>query len=253
MRRHYFIAVASWLMLPLTAPASASEITLLSGRGFSPVLDTVLGEFEGATGHRLKISYGPGNKISERVRNGEPVDLVIIPLPIVNDLVKSGKIRADSVVSIARSDVGMGVRAGTPKPNISSLDAFKEWLLAAKAIVCSDPAIGATTSVYFTRMLDSLGIADQLKAKIRFVPDAHTADYVARGEADIAVQLGNELLTVPGIEVVPLPADFRTNDFVFAAGITTAASEPDAARTFIQFLTSPAAVLVIRAKHLDPG
>lgn len=249
------VLLAIWLSFSLWGPrrADAAEIILLSGRGFSPVLDAVVGEFERTTGHAVKINYGPGNKIGERVRAGEPADLIIIPLPIVNELMKQGKIRENSTVNIARSDVGMGVRAGTPKPNVASPDAFKQWLLAAKSIVCSDPAIGATTSVYFTRMLDRLGIADQMKAKIRFVPDAHTADYVARGEADIAVQLGNELLTVPGIEVIPLPAEFRSNDFIFAAGIATNAKEPEASQALIQFLTSPAAESVIKAKHLDPG
>jgi molybdate transport system substrate-binding protein len=147
----------------------------------------------------------------------------------------------------------MGVRAGATKPNTGSFDAFKGWLLAAKLIVCSDPAIGATTSVYFTRMLERLGIADQMKPKIKFVSDAHTADYVAKGEADIAVQLGNELLAVPGIEFVPLPPEFRTKDFIFSAGITTGAKEPEAGRALIQFLVAPTAIPVIKAKHLDPG
>jgi molybdate transport system substrate-binding protein len=98
-----------------------------------------------------------------------------------------------------------------------------------------------------------LGIADQMKPKIRFATDAHTADYVASGEADVAVQLGNELLAVSGIEIIPLPAEFQTNDFVFAAGIATAAKQPEAAKAFIQYLTSPAGVAVIKAKHLEAG
>jgi molybdate transport system substrate-binding protein len=249
------LILAVSLSLPLCAAkvANAAEINVLSGRGFSPVLDAVVGDFEQKTGHTVKISYGPGNKIGERVRADEPADLVIVPFPIVSELVKQGKIREGSTVNIARSDVSMGVRAGTVKPNINSLDAFKQWLLATKSIVCSDPAIGATTSAYFTRMLDRLGIADQMKPKIRFVTDAHTADYVARGEADVAVQLGNELLTVSGIEIIPLPAEFQTNDFVFAAGIATAAKQPEAAKAFIQYLTSPAGVAVIKAKHLEAG
>jgi molybdate transport system substrate-binding protein len=155
--------------------------------------------------------------------------------------------------SAATFSESLGIRAGAPKPDIDSLDAFKRWLLDAKLVVCSDPAIGATTSVYFTRMPERLGIADQMKPKIKFVPDAHTADYVARGEADIAVQLGNELLAVPGVEFVPLPPQFQTKDFIFSAGITTSAKEPTAAKELIQFLVAPAAIPVIKAKHLKPG
>jgi molybdate transport system substrate-binding protein len=235
------------------AIANAAEIKLLSGRGFSSVLDALVGDFERSTGHKVSISYGPGHKISERIRGGEMADLVILPLPLVGELVKQGKLITGSTVNIAHSDVGMGVRAGTQKPDISSLDVFTRSLLATNLIVCSDPAIGATTSVYFTRMLERLGIADQMKPKIRFVSDTHTADYVAKGEADIAVQLGNELLAVPGIEFVPLPPEFQTKDFIFTAGITTNSKEPEASKALVQFLAAPAAISVIKAKHLDPG
>ena len=120
----------------------------------------------------------------------------------------------------------------------TSLDAFKRSLLATNVIVLSDPKIGATTNAYFMRMLERLGIADQMKAKVKFVSDAHTADYVAKGEAEIAVQLGNELLAVPGIEFVPLPTEFQTKDFIFSAGIATNAKEAEASRVLIQFSES---------------
>jgi molybdate transport system substrate-binding protein len=233
--------------------AQAAEIKLLSGRGFSPVLDTLAGQFEGATGNKVTISYGPGQAVRDRIRDGEMLDLTILPFPLVEELLKQGKIVDGSIVNIAHSDVGMGVRAGAPKPDTSSPDAFRRSLLAARLIVCSDPAIGATTSVYFTRMLEALGIADQMKPKIKFVSDTHTADYVARGEAEIAIQLGNELLAVPGIEFVPLPPEFRTKDFTFSAGIATSAKEPAAAKALIEFLVAPAELPVIKAKHLDPG
>jgi|NGEPerStandDraft_6_1074524.scaffolds.fasta_scaffold17483_5 molybdate transport system substrate-binding protein len=249
------VAGASFSLFGLVgaANANAAEIKLLSGRGFSPVLDALGGEFERTTGHKVTISYGPGHKISERIRDGEMVDMAILPSPLINELVKQGKIVGGSTVNIAHSDVGMGIRAGTQKPDTSSLDAFKRSLLAANVIVLSDPKIGATTNAYFTRMLERLGIADQMKAKVKFVSDAHTADYVAKGEADIAVQLGNELLAVPGIEFVPLPPEFQTKDFIFSAGVSTGAKEPEASKALIQFLAAPAAIPVIKAKHLDPG
>jgi molybdate transport system substrate-binding protein len=233
--------------------ANAAELKLFSGRGFSPVLDALVGEFERTTGHKVTISYGPGHKISERIRDGEMVDMAILPLPLINELVKQDKIVGGSAVNIARSDVGMGIRVGAQKPDTSSLDAFKRSLLATNVIVLSDPKIGATTNAYFIRMLERLGIADQMKAKLKFVSDAHTADYVAKGEGDIAVQLGNELLAVPGIEFVPLPTEFQTKDFIFSAGIATNAKEAEASRALIKFLSAPAAIPMIKAKHLDPG
>jgi molybdate transport system substrate-binding protein len=197
--------------------------------------------------------HGPGKAIRDRVLKGETVDIVILPRPLVADLAKDGKITPDSILNVARSDVGMGIRAGASKPDITSMDAFKRWLADAKSIVCSDPAIGATTSVYFTRMLERLGIADQVKPKIRFVSSQLTADYVAKGEADIAVQLGNEILEVPGVEFIPLPSEFQTADFVFAVGVTSGTKNLDAAKALTQFLSGPEALKVIKAKHLDPG
>src|SRR5450759_4966232 len=126
------------------AVANAAEIKLFSGRGFSPVLDALVGDFERSSGHKVTISYGPGHKISERIRDGEMVDLAILPLPLIEELVKQDKIIGGSTVNIAHSDVGMGIRAGTQKPDTSSLDAFKRSLLATNVIVLSDPKIGAT-------------------------------------------------------------------------------------------------------------
>jgi molybdate transport system substrate-binding protein len=237
----------------IATAANGAELHVVSGRGFSPVLDALRGQFEATSGHKLMIQYGPGHAIRDRVVKGEVVDLVILPRPLVVDLAKQGKIVPDSVLNLARSDVGLGIRAGASRPDVNSIDAFKRWLLEAKSIVCSDPAIGATTSVYFTRMLERLGIADQVKPKVKFVSAQHTADYVARGEADIAVQLGNEILEVPGVDFIPLPSEFQTADFIFAVGVASATKDLDAAKAFIRFLSSPEALKVIRAKHLEPG
>lgn len=253
IRRAFLLIGFGLLAAEITSAANGAELKVLSGRGFSPVLDNVRGDFEHTTGHTLAIQYGPGNAIRGRIANGELVDLVILPRPLVEDLAKQNKVNPDSMHNLARSDVGMGIRAGASKPDTSSLDAFKRWLLAAKSIVCSDPKIGATTSVYFTKMLERLGIVDQVKPKIKFVTAQHTADYVANGEADIAVQLGNEILEVSGVEFIPLPPPFQTNDFVFAAGILSSSKELSAAKTLIQFLSGPEALKVIKAKHLDPG
>jgi molybdate transport system substrate-binding protein len=252
VRRRAFAGFVA-LLLCGAADANAADLKVSSGRGFRPVLDTLASQFERTTGNKVAVSYGPGNAIRDEVHNGELAGVVIIPRPLVEELARESKVVTESVVNIAHSDVAMGILTGAPRPDVSSRDAFSRWLVAAKSIVCSDPKIGATTSAYFTRMLDQLGISEQVKPKIRFVSEPHTADYVVRGVADVAIQLANELLVVPGVDAIALPPEFQTKDFVFAAGVTTGTKEADVAKSFIRFLAAPAAAPVIKANHLDPG
>jgi len=185
---------------------------------------------------------------------GEPMDVLVFPAPGLDDLVKHGTIVADSKVVLARSGMGVAVRAGAPKPDISTPEAFKRALLAAKSIVYTDPALGSPSGVHFAKVLERLGIAEEMNAKSKLHDGtSFNAELVAKGEIEIAIQQITEILPVRGAELVgPLPGDLQLTT-VFATGIGTAAKEQAAAKEFIQFLVSPAAAVVIKAKGMEPN
>lgn len=233
--------------------ANAAEIKLLSAGGMRPVLGDLVRDFERTSGHTVVISYGTGGATRDRVLNGEAVDLAILPRPLMDELLKQGKIVPSSTANIAHTDVGIGVRIGAPKPDISSIESFKRSLLAVKSIIYPDPEKGGASGIYFVRVLNRLGISDLMKPKTKLLAQGYTAEFVAKGEAEMAVQLGNEILAVPGIEFVPLPPELQTTDFTFSGGIAVSAKEPDAARALIRALAAPTAIPIIKSRNMEPG
>jgi len=190
----------------------------------------------------------------KRVQGGETFDLVIIPQPGIGNLVKDGKANGASATVIARSGAGVAVRKGAPRPDISSPEALKRALLGAKSITYSNPAHGGPIGIHVAKVLERLGIADEMKPKTVFLPKAGAVGaLVANGEAEIALGQIQELVAVAGIEVVgPLPGDLQQTT-VFAAATMTGAKEAEAAKTLVNFLRSPEAAAVIKAKGMDPA
>jgi molybdate transport system substrate-binding protein len=240
------------LMLAGAAAAKAAEIKVLSAAGFRPVIQDIAPRFERATGHKLAITFASAGAAVKRVQSGEMFDVVIIPRPGVNILVKDGKIDGANTAAIARSGIGVAVRKGAPKPDISSPEALKQALLAAKSITYSRPEDGGASGIHFAKVLDRLGIANDMKAKTVF--DNRTNGVgraVADGGAEIGVHQMQELIAVAGIEIVgPLPGDLQ-DTIVFSAAVTNSATEPAAARPLIDYLRTPEAAAVIRAKGMD--
>jgi molybdate transport system substrate-binding protein len=184
-----------------------------------------------------------------RIERGEPVDVVILAAPALDDLIEQGKVVAGSRVDLVRSKVGMVVRAGAPKPDISTVAALKRTLLEAKSIAYSASASGVYLS---TELFPRLGIADQIKAKCMRIESERVGAVVARGDAEIGFQQVSELLPIPGVDYAgPLPPEVQKVT-VFSAGIATAAKEKDAARALIKFFTSPAAAPAIAKSGLEP-
>ena len=214
----------------------------------------IIPAFELATKHKVTATYGAPGTIKDRIVAGEPMDVLVFPAPGLDDLAKQGKLVADSKVILARSGMGVAVRAGAPMPDISTPDALKRTLLAAKSIVYTDPALGSPSGVHFAKVLERLGIAEEMKAKSKLHDGtSFNAELVAKGEIEIAIQQISEILPVRGAELVgPLPGDLQLTT-VFATGIGTAAKEQAAAKELIQFLVSPAAAVVIKAKGMEPN
>jgi molybdate transport system substrate-binding protein len=206
--------------------------------------------------HKIVPILAPPAEIKRRIVNGEIVDLAMSGESIIGDLVQQGKIVPDSKLVLARVGIGVAVRAGSAKPDIASVEAFKRMLLAARSIVYTDPAVGGASGIHFEKVVDRLGIAKEIKAKSILNARAATtpnAEIVARGEADLGIQLISEIVSVPGAELVgPLPAELQATT-VISTGIVTSASEPDAARVLLNFLTSPPAAAAITAAGMEPG
>jgi molybdate transport system substrate-binding protein len=241
-------------VLLFAGSAEAAVVKVVSSGGFAAAYKALAPEFERATGNTLVTSWGPsmGNTpdaVPTRIQRGEPIDVVIMVGYALGDLVNGGKVIADSRVDLARSSIGVAVRAGAPKPDISSVESLRRALLAAESIAYSDSASGVYVS---TELFKRLGIADQVAGKSRLIPAEPVGAVVARGEAEIGFQQMSELKPIAGIDLVgPLPPEVQKTT-IFSAGIVVGAREPDAARALIDFLASPAAAVVIRESGLEP-
>ena len=240
--------------LLLSAAAGAAEIRVMISGGLTPAYKVLVPEFERVSGHKVLTAHGPSmgttvNAIPVRLERGEPADVLIMVGYALGDLVKQGKVISDTRVDLVRSPIGIAVKSGASKPDISSADAIKRALLAAKTIAYSDSASGVYVS---TEMFAKLGIADAMKDKARKIPATPVGEIVAHGDAEIGFQQISELVPVSGIDIVgPLPDELQKIT-VFSAGIATGSKEPDAGKALIKFLASPAARAEIIKSGMDP-
>src|SRR5882757_1440867 len=256
MRRLTIRALALALIgaLAFSTIASAAEVHVMISGGLTAAYKALVPEFERKTGHKVVTAYGPSmgttvNAIPVRLERGEPADVLIMVGYALGDLAKQGKVVAGSSVDLVKSPIGIAVKAGAPKPDISSADAVKRALLAAKSIAYSDSAGGVYVS---TEMFQKLGIAEEMKDKARKIPATPVGEIVAHGDAEIGFQQISELKPVQGIDIVgPLPAEVQKIT-VFSAGVSSTSKEPDAAKALIKFLGSAQAAPVLVKSGLDP-
>jgi molybdate transport system substrate-binding protein len=256
-RRKFRALAAIPILLAIFAviARSADEIKVVTSGGFTAAYLELVPQYESATHNKLSAEFGPSmgtahNAIPVRLERGEKIDVVIMAAPALQDLIKHGKVRADSRVDLIKSYIGMAVKAGAPKPDISTVDALKQTLLNAKSIAYSDSASGVYLS---TELFPKLGIADQIKNKSKKIEADPVGGVVATGEFEIGFQQISELKPVKGIDIVgPLPAGAQQIT-VFAAGIPITATHPDAAKALIEWLASPAAYPAIRKSGVEPA
>ncbi len=241
-------------ILLFVGTANGNQISVMTSGGFTTPYNILIPEYERVTQNRIVTAYGAsmGNapdSIPMRLQRGEPADVVILAATALDELIKQGKVVPGSRVDLVRSSIGMAVRAGAPKPDISSVEALKRTLLQAKSIAYS----ASTSGVYLsTELFPRLGIADQIMDKSRRIESERVGTVVARGDAEIGFQQISELLPIPGIDYVgPLPPEVQKVT-VFSAGVVVGAKEPDAARALIKFLASPAAAPAIMKSGLEP-
>lgn len=245
------LSVACMLVVPV---AQAREVRVMTSGAFTEAFLNLVPDFERDTGTRVLVAFGASmggaaDSIPSRLGRGEPADVVILAAEALEALVTSGEVRQGSRVDLVRSSIGMAVRAGMPRPDISSVDALRRTLLEANSIAYSASASGVYLS---TELFPRLGIADAIKGRMRRIESERVGAVVARGEAAIGFQQVSELLPIAGIDYVgPLPAEAQRVT-IFSAGIATRAREPEVAAALIAFLTSPAAGPAIVKSGLEP-
>jgi molybdate transport system substrate-binding protein len=251
------VAAASCLLLFATGTvAGAAEIRVVSPASMQTAMDELVPEFEKSSGHKVMIAFGPVGAVADRIWKGEAADVAIVSRQQIEDLRKEGKIVEGSRVDLAKVGVGVAVRKGAAKPDLSSVEALKRALLDAKSIAYLDPASGAVSGTYVAGLLDRLGIAAQLKPKVKLItitPSATAFEVLAKG--DVALQFGQitEIIAAPGVDFAgPLPAEIQ-NYTVFAAGIVAGSKQQEAGTALIRFLSSPAAAAVMKTKGLEEG
>jgi molybdate transport system substrate-binding protein len=245
-------AVAGWLSAAalMASTAQAVEINVIASTAMREVLEELVPMFERASGNKVALSFQSGSLLPVKIKEGAQADLVVTTPATIDELVAAGKVVANTRVDFVRSGAGVAVRTGAPKPDISTPEALKKALLAAKSVGYSQGPSG----VHFMSVLARLGIADQVKAK-GVVPPLGTrvGTLIAKGEAEIGVQQITELIQIPGIDFVgPLPKELQAN-IVYATATPTSAKERDAAAALVRFLASEPALPIVRKLGLDPA
>ncbi len=244
------IITAAATALLFSGVAAAAEIKVLSTQATEQAYRELVPQFEQASGHKVTTIFTGTLDANKRLAAGEIYDVLIMSSASIDEHIKGGKVLPGSHVDVARSGVAVAVRAGAPKPDISTTEALKKTLLAARSIGYSTGPSGN----YVIGLLQRMGIADEVKPKLRQTPTGvFVASIIASGEAEVGFQQVSELMAAPGIDYVgPLPADIQ-HMTVFASGIPVGAKEVDAAKALVKFITAPAAAAAFRKRGMEPG
>lgn len=242
--------VAATASLLLSHAAGAAEIKVLAPGATREVYLELVPQFEQGSGHKVVTTWSGTADIRKRMAAGEVYDVVIVGAPEVDAFIAQGKMVAGSRIDLMKSGVGVAVRAGAPKPDIGSSETLKQTLLAAGSIGYSTGPSG----VHVVSLLERMGIADQIKSKLKQVPSGvRVGSIIASGEAEIGFQQVSELVHAPGVDYVgPLPADVQKIT-VYSAGIHSGATQPAAAKELVEAFTGPVAAPVIRKHGMEPG
>jgi molybdate transport system substrate-binding protein len=251
--KYLFLLAAVALIVCITAPAGAAEITLIAPGGIRAALEELIPGFERATGHRVKATFGSGGGTKERIVKGEPFDVPVAQPPL-DPVIASGHVVPASETPLASVAIGLAVRAGTPKPDISTAEAVKRLFLTAKAISYPNPASGAAAGVSLNETIVKLGIVEEMKPKIKLAQGGRGAmQMLANGEVDYGLTFISEIITESGVEVVgPLPRDISTPTELIGF-LSAHTKERDAAEALLRYLSSPEAHAIYRAKGMQPG
>ena len=247
MRRASVPALA-FAILAMASPALAAEIKVLTAGAFKPIVLAITQEFEKQSGHTLVVDNDTAGALQRRILGGEAFDVAVVTPAVIKDLADKGKIVAGTPVNLARTAVGVAVKEGAAQPDIKTVESFKAALLAATKVAYIDPAAGGSSGIYFSKLLETMGIADVVRAKAVLVPGGLVAQRLVTGEADLAIHQISEILAVKGATLVgPLPREIQ-NYTTYAGGLGTGAAQAEAGKALIAFLNGDVARRVLAEK-----
>jgi molybdate transport system substrate-binding protein len=240
------------LSLPLQA-SSAGEVKVLTAGAFKQVVVALVPDFEKQTGSKVIVDNDTAGALQKRIEGGEAFDVAVITPAIVDDLTGKGKIAAGTRANLATVGIGVMVKDGAPKPDVSTVEAFKNALLAAKTVAYIDPASGGSSGIYIDKLLERLGIADQVRPKAKLKKGGYVADLIVSGEAELGVHQISEIIPVKGAALVgPLPKEIQNNT-TYAAGLSAFPQNKEAAQALIKIFSGPEAAAVLKSKGMDPA
>ncbi len=243
------LAVGLAVLAVLATGTEAAEIKVLSAGAMKAIVTELAEGFRHETGHTVQITTGTVGQLRQKLAAGEPADVLILTDAAIDDVARQGAALAGTRADLARTGIGVGVKDGAPVPDISTPEALKQTLLAARSFAYIDPAQGGTSGIHFASVLQRLGIADAVKDKAVLWPGGFAAEAVLKGQAELVVHQISEILPVKGVKLVgPLPKDLQKIT-TYSAGLAATSATPDAARTFIAYLARPE----FRAKFAAAG
>jgi molybdate transport system substrate-binding protein len=251
MQRALTMIAAAVLLAASPSLASAAEVKILTAGAMKAVVLELVPAFEKETGHKAVVDNDTAGGLSKRILGGEAFDLVVVTPGVIDDLTGKGKVAAGTRAIVARVGVGVAVKDGAPLPDISSVDALKRALLAAKSVAYIDPASGGSSGPFVVGLFEKLGIAAEMKPKTKLKNGGYVAELVASGEAEIALHQISEIAPVKGARLVgPLPAEIQ-NYTTYAVGIAADAKQPDAAKAMIKLLSGSEAADVLKRRGME--
>jgi molybdate transport system substrate-binding protein len=249
--KHWPIVLLTLSLWISATPGEAAEIKVLSAGAMKSIVTELAESFRQETGHTIVITSGAAGEIRQKMVSGEWTDVVIVTDTVLGQLATAGLIVADTRADIARTAIGVAVRQGAPLPDISTTEAFKQSILAAKSLVYTDPARGATSGMHFAAVLQRLGIADAVKGKTVLWQSGYAAEALVTGQAEICVHQISEILPVKGVTLVgPLPKELQKLT-TYSAAVASLATKPEVARAFVAYLARPSFKPKLVAAGLD--
>ena len=249
MRLGSKIAVLAAILGFMPSLVEATEIKVLSGNGGRVAVAELSGRFETATAHKVNIDFAVNPQVRKRVLDGEAFDVAVLNPPVLDELIKAGKVKADTRTVIGRIGLGVGIKQGAPRPDLSTAEGFKKALLAAKKVAY--PEEGAS-GIYFASLVKRLGIEEEMKSRLMPMPGEYNVEVVADGQADMVVVVASRIYGVKGVDMVGLLPNELQTWIAFAAGVSTTAKDPELAGKLVKALAAPSAEPFLRQIGLEP-